>query len=506
MSPQVVLILSGFLIVLGAIFLLGSLDDLIIDVLRLFVRKAVWKPTRSEWMRIQNQSEKTIAVMIPAWKEHSVLRTMVETNLKRIHYSNYKWFIGVYPNDIETLSIAKQLESEFPEYVRVVVTDRPGPTSKAHCLNCIIRQIETETVSASSGEELRWIPSFSVIHDAEDVVDPDSFKLVNALPEGEYDFVQIPVLSMPVAAKKWVAGTYMDEFADIHLRELPVREFLKMPIPSAGVGTYFQWDALKELSDRMGYCFDEGNLTEDYEISMRMSRLGAKQKFLLAQTPDGRLIATREFFPDSLGHSIRQKTRWTTGIALQSRDKWGAYGSSQSLFSDVMIRYALWRDRKSLWASPLTLVGLVSLLGLLALRFISPESNPIQVSLSQGSTLAVLMQINLVFFVTRLLQRVHYCRMAYGTFAGLLSLPRYFVSTWINGVVSLRALRQYYSTKTSSAGSRKMEWDKTEHKYPTLEEIQGVERGSLRMPILQRVPEQSHLNTVEALSISESKE
>jgi adsorption protein B len=489
---MIAMLLNSFLILLGLIFFIGSLDDLIIDILRVILRKSIWRPSRSEWMRIQNQSEKAIAVMIPAWKEHSVLRAMVETNLKRIHYSNYKWYIGVYPNDQATLSVARQLELEFPQHVKVVVTDRPGPTSKAHCLNCIIRQIEEESAGSSSSSELRWVPIFAVIHDAEDVVDPDSFKLVNSLPEGEYDFVQIPVLSMPVAAKKWVAGTYMDEFADVHLRELPVRQFLKMPIPSAGVGTYFQWDALKELSDRMGYCFDEGNLTEDYEISLRMSRLGFRQKFLLVQTPEGRLVATREFFPDALGHSIRQKTRWTTGIALQTRDKWGTYGSSGSLWSDLMMRYALWRDRKSLWSNPLTLAGLVFLLGIVGLRTFDSSNVGILSFMTQSQTLGILLQINLVFFIARLIQRAHYCRLAYGWISGLLAVPRYFVSTWINGIVSLRALRQYYATKTPVLGPRRMEWDKTEHKYPTLEEIRVVEAmGRSRLPVAQRAPETS---------------
>jgi bacteriophage N4 adsorption protein B len=471
-------ILYIFLWILALIFLLGALDDLLIDVLSFLRRKRLWKPQASEWIRIQNQSEQAIAVMIPAWREHAVLRAMVDSNLRRLKYSNYRWFIGVYPNDEATLQVARQLELEFPEKVTVVVTDRDGPTSKAHCLNCIVQAIEKSSRPISP-TELVWTPVYAVIHDAEDVIDADSFKMINALPEGEYDFVQVPVLSMPVSAKKWVAGTYMDEFADVHLRELPAREFLKMPIPSAGVGTFFQWDALIEHSDRMGYAFDENNLTEDYEISLRMARLGAKQKFLLAATPEGRIIATREFFPDSLGTSIRQKTRWTTGIALQTREKWGLYGVGSSLLEHLAFRYALWRDRKSLWSNPLTLLGLVVLLGLWGASYTSFELHPTQEASFYFSSLIF---TNLSLLVLRLYQRFRFSKQAYSLSVGILSIPRYFVSTVINGIVALRAVKQFYFGKKVKAqgpqGNRKMEWDKTEHFFPTQEEIDGLNKPS----------------------------
>ena len=72
------------------------------------------------------------------WHEHGVLESMVLTNLKRINYKNYKWFLGVYPNDAETLDIATRLQAKYPDKVTMVVTDKPGPTSKAHCLNCVL--------------------------------------------------------------------------------------------------------------------------------------------------------------------------------------------------------------------------------------------------------------------------------------------------------------------------------------------------------------------------------
>ena len=251
--------LDFLFILIGGLFLLGALDDLFIDGVHLFFRVRPRSTSPNDWIRWRALPEQRLAIMIPAWQEASVLEAMVRTNLSRIRYSEYKWFIGVYPNDPATLSIAKDLESRHPGKVEVVVTDRPGPTSKAHCLNCILTHLEIS----------RNQPDLIAIHDAEDVIHPDAFTAVNRLGRG-CDFIQVPIFSLPVPASDWVSGTYLDEFSEIHLKEIPVRKILGMPIPSAGVGTFFSASILEEMRCLYGYSFDERNLTEDYEISLRI--------------------------------------------------------------------------------------------------------------------------------------------------------------------------------------------------------------------------------------------
>jgi adsorption protein B len=41
-------------------------------------------------------------------------------------------------------------------------------------------------------------------------------------------------------------------------------------------------------------------------------------------------MATREFFPQSIKTAIRQRTRWVTGIALQTWDRHGWRGSTDT--------------------------------------------------------------------------------------------------------------------------------------------------------------------------------
>jgi adsorption protein B len=458
---------------IGVVFLVGSLDDLFIDLAHFLGGLSPSKVSGETWLLWRTRPEKPIAVMIPAWKESDVLEAMVVTNLKRIRYRNFRWFIGVYPNDEETLKIAKSLELLYPEKVTVVVTDRPGPTSKAHCLNCILNVIDGLAAIAKK-EGKGWVPHYVAIHDAEDVIHPDSFTAISA-QSPDMDFIQVPIFSLPVPVKSWVAGTYLDEFAEIHLKEIPVRQKLKMPIPSAGVGTFFSWPILSMMNRRFGYCFDEENLTEDYEISQRIARLGGKQAFLLIRDDKNEIVATREYFPDSLGRSVRQKTRWTTGIGLQTLSKWGRYGSHRSPVAplrDFAAYYALLRDRKALWANPAAFLAWASLVVFIFYRSSSPAFQTV-VKSPLWVWMNLLFFANSALFGVRLLQRLRFTRSVYGKAHGLMAIPRVIPSNLINGAASLSAIKGYL-TAAAKGEKAKIIWAKTEHKFPDMEQLEEI--------------------------------
>ncbi len=472
------------LFLIGVVFLVNALDDLVIDLV--FYFSDVKHPALPSSNK--TTKEKPIAIIVAAWKESDVIRHMVETNLRRIRYSNYYFFIGVYPNDAETLAIAQELQKDYPEKVVVVVTDKPGPTSKAHCLNCLLNAIEQSSYLAEKNEK-GFVPRYIALHDAEDVIHPDSLSAINNEDES-LDFIQVPVFSLPVKWSSWVAGTYMDEFAESHLKEIPVRGKLGMPIPSAGVGTFFSFRMLRLLGRRFGYFFDEDNLTEDYEIGMRIARLGGKQKFLLQKDDRGEIIATREFFPDSLGRSVKQKGRWVTGIGIITMLKWGLFGVKfMSLKKgDIPLLYALWRDRKALWTNPVVLVSwaLVTFMvlagNLMPMAAIASSAGLPMLSSglsSIGNQTIVIFQyprffralftINTIFLAHRLFLRSFFTRNIYGNAQGFLAMPRLLVSSIVNASAAVRAI--YFFTKTKISKDKKLIWHKTQHKYPTLEEI-----------------------------------
>lgn len=455
-------------LILSLIFLIGSLDDLLLDFIHTIFNLKPKKVSMEEYLEWKRKEESPLAVMIPAWQEYDVLEAMVKTNLKRIQYENFHWFIGVYPNDEKTLSIALRMEKLYPEKITVVINTLPGPTSKAQCLNRIL-QVMTDGIQRSEANgETPWIPRFIAIHDAEDVIHPLSFKAINAQDE-DMDFIQVPIFSLPVPTSQWVAGTYLDEFADIHLREIPVRQKLRMPIPSAGVGTFFSYRIMNILGRRFGTWFEEGNLTEDYEVSMKIARLGGKQTFMLLEDPMGEMIATREYFPADFGRSIRQKTRWTTGIGLQTMVRWGTYSSPliERNWKTLMARYGVWRDRKALWANPMVFVAWVVMLISVSMTIMNPDW---MIALAANKLLLSLMMANLGLFAVRLIQRTRFTTKLYGFKHGALIFPRLLLGSVINGVAALKAIKQFGEAKKDNKTDQ-IVWDKTEHFFPTEETL-----------------------------------
>lgn len=456
------------LIALCVLFLVGSLDDLLLDFIHTIFQLKPEKISNEQWDEWKKKEESPLAVMIPAWQEYDVLEPMVKTNLKRIKYNNFHWFIGVYPNDEKTVSIALKMQELYPEKITVVINDKPGPTSKAQCLNRVLEVMRDGINRSIEMGKDPWIPRFIAIHDAEDVIHPLSFTAINAQAD-DLDFVQVPIFSLPVPTSEWVAGTYLDEFADIHLREIPVREKMRMPIPSAGVGTFFSYRIMDILGRRFGTWFEEGNLTEDYEVSMKIARLGGKQKFMLLTDPVGDVVATREYFPADFGRSVRQKTRWTTGIGLQTMLRWGNYLSPLQRFDwkTLMGRYGVWRDRKALWANPLVFIAWTVILLSMAVTTLKPEW---LARISQNDLLMNLMNLNLGLFGLRLLQRVRFTTQLYGIKHGAFTIPRLALGSVINGMAAIKAVNQF-GKATKENKQDKMEWDKTDHFFPTEEEI-----------------------------------
>src|SRR5690606_12690576 len=110
--------------------------------------------------------------------------------------------------------------------------------------------------------------------DAEDVVHPYGLKTINWFI-GQTAMVQTPVLSMDRSWRSMVACHYMDEFAEFHTRDLPVRSQIARMTPSAGVATAFRRDAMLALiAEQKGMPFNTDSLTEDYDVAHRLRAHG----------------------------------------------------------------------------------------------------------------------------------------------------------------------------------------------------------------------------------------
>ena len=97
-----------FLVMLAVLYIISGLDDLFFDGyywIRYFWR--MWKTRHYEplsYEKLTDLNEQSIAVMIPCWQEVNVIATMLKHNCYSIEYKNYYFFVGVYPNDPETVA------------------------------------------------------------------------------------------------------------------------------------------------------------------------------------------------------------------------------------------------------------------------------------------------------------------------------------------------------------------------------------------------------------------
>lgn len=452
--------LADALGLLALVLLVSGLDDFVpvlICVWHLVVKRP--PPVRTAVDGTGSTKERRIAIFVPCWKESEVIGNMVRHNLAAIGYRNFDFFLGVYPNDQATLGVAQGLASAFRN-VHVAVCVDPGPTSKADCLNCVYLEM------------LRWEKQHRaffdtiVLHDAEDLIHPNALALINE-ERTRYSMVQVPVLPLATPFSEFTHGIYCDEFAEYQTIDMRARQLSGSFIPSNGVGTGFAREILDRLArERNGQVFDPASLTEDYEIGVYIHSLACPQLFAPLRREGKKFLATREYFPRRFGTAVRQRTRWVTGIALQTWERYGWRGSWRT-------KYWFWRDRKGLVASPLGLLtNVVFVAGIVDLVRSTAEHRPWAFAVTNPWVVA-LCCMTLVLQCFRLTLRAFCVGRIFGwVFATGVPL-RVFHANLINCCASLRAVWRYTKARIHK---RPLVWLKTEHAYPTRDLLQQDRR------------------------------
>lgn len=135
-----------------AVFLfLSGLDDLFVDLYywfnNIFNKKRMNKYRYMKPEEMEDVPEKAIAIFVPAWHEAEVIDKMLIYACRTIQYTNYDFFVGVYPNDPDTIKKVEEVGKIFSN-VHAIVTNRPGPTTKADNLNQVFEgMMKYENVS-----------------------------------------------------------------------------------------------------------------------------------------------------------------------------------------------------------------------------------------------------------------------------------------------------------------------------------------------------------------------
>jgi len=448
--------------------LLSGLDDLFIDLVFFATgRKQFPWPADSE---LADAPERRIAIFVPLWREDAVIGRMLDHNLAAIRYSRYDVFVGVYPNDEATAEAVTQAARRHPR-VHLCRCAHDGPTSKGDCLNWIYHGMET--YEEANGVRFETV----VTHDAEDVVHPDSLRLINWFAR-DYAMVQMPVLPLATGANEFTHGLYCDEFAEFQSKDIAVRQHLGGFLPSNGVGTGFERNALDRLAAAYGgRVFDPDCLTEDYENGYRLHALGCRQVFLPLVFGGGKPVATREFFPRGFRAAVRQRSRWVAGIALQGWQNHGWRGPRRQV-------YWLWRDRKGLVGNLLSpFANLVFAYGMTTGSF-----------WHTGSLIpAWMMRLCLVNYWIALAQlavRTWCSSRIYGWRFAAMAPVRSVWGNVVNFCATAAAVGQFAAARVRR---RALAWRKTDHVYPRprLGELLAqlrvlpmgkVEEAALRLP------------------------
>ena len=456
-------------LVIALCYILLSIDDVLWEISYIFRRKKT-RGGKLEIRELDALPPKLLAVVVAAWHEDNVLEPVVDNMIASIQYprSMYHIFLGVYPNDPETVRVAERLRAKY-DNVHVAVNMKPGPTCKADNINYILRHVR-------EFEKARgWRFCSVTVHDSEDVVHPYELKVTNYLID-RYDSLQFPVFPlqrMPTFRnffKNLTTGTYADEFAENHYRTMGMRDDMSAVVPSAGTGFAISRTVLDAFGDTP--LFSEDSLTEDYKLSLTLARLGYRVHYVLEKVP--RLtdhhklkqdyIATRSIFPATFKTAVYQKTRWIFGITMQSLRLSDIFAPGRL---SIAGRYTLYKDLKPKIGNLVVLPGYLIFIYATASLFVNlPVMYP---EFSFSWWLCVLLTGMMVF---RQVLRAVAIKNVYGfksVFFSCLLPPlmpiRLIWGNIINLLATLRAWKLLLFGIKKSNGNKKVAWAKTEHEF-----------------------------------------
>jgi adsorption protein B len=467
---QTVFLVLAYTAAIG--FFIFGLDDVLFDLQYLRRLRGKRSKPAVSLETLRNEHEKLIAVFIPAWNEGGVVNRMADYARRTLQYDHYDLFIGVYANDPETNRCVDELVKTSPRIHKAVVP-HDGPTSKADCLNHIHRAMRACEIPGR--REYRII----ALHDAEDILHPLTLRIYNHYVPDQLDMGQLPVFPLALSPwTHWVGNTYLDEFAELHTKDMYAREAMGGVVPSAGVGTAFSRRAIDYLASKNdGNPFPGTSLAEDYMVGLELSAAGFRTGFIdhpvrrnvprrdskgRARPPKTVVdrVAVRENFPRRFGQAVRQKARWILGTAFQGWENAGWRGG-------LATRYTLLRDRRAPVVHTINAAGYCVVAYMLAdfgVRH-SELANTVHIRplFADHGLLWKIVLVDTALLAYRVGQKAWHVSALSGPMQGFFSIPRYPLANLINMCATARASFLY--TRHRLTG-RPLAWAKTKHEFP----------------------------------------
>lgn len=236
--------------------------------------------------------QKSFTVLLPARHEEEVIQETID-RVVRSRYPRSLMEVLVICEHTDRGTIEKveekidQLREEGIDTVRLVVFN-DKPINKPHGLNLGLANSSNEVVT---------------IFDAEDEIHPEIFNIVNTVMlEENVRVVQCGVQLMNYDSSWYSALNVLEYFFWFKSR---LHYHAQMGVTPLGGNTIF---FARELLEQIGG-WDEHNLTEDADVGIRISALREPVRIVYDDE-----YVTREETPPTLGHFVRQRTRWSQGF------------------------------------------------------------------------------------------------------------------------------------------------------------------------------------------------
>ncbi len=484
------------------IFIIGGLDDIIIDILWIYrwcKRKITIyrdiKPMQSHQLSrplthildhsiLENEklyTEGIHAIFVPTWQESLVIGDMLDGCYKAWSEAGFEHriYVGCYPNDDKTIAAVINAARNNPN-ITIVLCENDGPTTKADCLNNLWKALLRDELNMS-------IKTKSIIlHDAEDSPHPDALAIFDYLI-AKNDLVQLPVIPVAVKGSPFVSGHYCDEFCESHAKGMVVREALGASLPLAGVGCAIDRNCLGRLAlGKKNLPFDAESITEDYEMGLNIGSTGKGAIMVRMKDRNGNLVGTRSCFPNTMKAAIKQKSRWTLGIALSGWDRVGWKSSLSPFHENVgthnntigLLKKPKWknasiwienwmrfRDRREIISAITICFAYITFL--LSLVLMLTQFADIFQAQPVSKLMSSLILLTSFMLLWRFMMRTAFSYYHYGFGAALLALPRMLVSN----VIAIVAARKAIALYVRNCLGEELKWEKTEHFHIPKSEI-----------------------------------
>ncbi|MGO8946965.1 MAG: glycosyltransferase [Ktedonobacterales bacterium] len=379
--------------------------------------------------------QKAFTVLLPCRHEEDVIQSTIERVIRaRYPLSLLEVVVICSPDDTGTISGAQekiaQLRARGVVSVRVIAY-RGEPINKPHGLNAGVRATRNEVVT---------------IFDAEDDIHPDIFNVVNTLMVSErVNVVQCGVQLMNYQSNWYSVLNVLEYFFWFKSR---LHYHAKVgAIPLGGNTIFFSRKVLEQVGG-----WDEHNLTEDADIGIRISCLGEPIRVVY-----GDRYVTREETPPTIGHFIKQRSRWSQGF-LQTLMK-GEWRRFPTLKQRLLAVYTL---------------SFPSIQALLGIYFV--------VAIVTMLTIKTPVQVAIILFLPLYLLGAHFCLAALGLYEftdahGLK--PRWTtVVVMALGYVPYQLVLSYAALRATLRQIRGINsWEKTKHVGAHRERLRVVGRS-----------------------------